>query len=54
MGYDSEKIEVPRVEMGEVFRTFGIPFYLKIDVEGVDRLALDALKQLTPGHSTYQ
>jgi FkbM family methyltransferase len=45
LGYISEKIELPRVDIGEVYRSHGIPFYLKIDVEGVDRLVLDGLKQ---------
>jgi FkbM family methyltransferase len=45
LGCSSETIELPRVDIGEVYRSLGIPFYLKIDVEGVDRLVLDGLKQ---------
>ena len=44
-GTDSEKIEVPRVDIVEIYRSLGIPFYLKIDIEGVDRLALESLKE---------
>lgn len=44
-GFESETIELPRVDIGDVYRKFGIPFYLKVDIEGVDRLALSALKQ---------
>jgi FkbM family methyltransferase len=44
-GYGSERIELPRIDIGEVYRRFGIPFYIKIDVEGVDRLVLDGLRQ---------
>jgi FkbM family methyltransferase len=42
-GYSSERIEVPRVDIADVYRSHGIPFYLKIDVEGVDRLILEEL-----------
>jgi FkbM family methyltransferase len=45
LGYRSERIEIPRVDICEVYRSHGIPYYLKIDVEGVDRLVLDGLKQ---------
>ena len=31
-------------EIADVYRTYGIPFYLKIDVEGADRLVLEQLK----------
>ena len=40
----SEQTEVKRVDISEVYRTHGIPFYLKIDVEGIDRLILEGLK----------
>jgi FkbM family methyltransferase len=45
LGHSSEEIELPRVEITEVYRAVGIPFYLKIDVEGVDSLVLKGLKQ---------
>jgi FkbM family methyltransferase len=44
LGADSEKIEVPRVDIGDAFRAFGVPFYLKIDIEGADALVLEELK----------
>ncbi len=43
LGYSSKRIEVPRVDIAEVYRSHGVPFYLKIDVEGVDRLILEEL-----------
>jgi FkbM family methyltransferase len=43
LGYSSQRIEVPRVDIADVFRSHGVPFYLKIDVEGVDRLILEEL-----------
>ena len=42
-GARSEAIVLPRVDMDEAFRAFGVPHYLKIDVEGVDAVALEAL-----------
>jgi hypothetical protein len=44
LGYTSERIEFNQVDIAEVYSSHGIPFYLKIDVEGVDRVALEALK----------
>jgi len=43
-GYPSERIEVDRVDIVEIYRLYGIPFFLKIDIEGVDRLVLEKLK----------
>lgn len=44
LGHSSKLIEVPRIDIAETCRLYGIPFYLKIDVEGVDRLILEELK----------
>jgi FkbM family methyltransferase len=44
LGCPSKGIQVSRIDMGEVYRSFGIPFYLKIDVEGVDRLVVEELR----------
>jgi FkbM family methyltransferase len=38
-------IRVPRVDMDETFNTFGVPQYLKIDIEGADRLILSSLEK---------
>ena len=43
LGHPSKRTVVKRLDMGEVFRAQGIPFYLKIDVEGVDRHILEQL-----------
>jgi FkbM family methyltransferase len=43
-GHASEQVELNRIDIEGTFRTFGIPFYLKIDVEGADMLVLDSLK----------
>jgi FkbM family methyltransferase len=47
LGAGSTPIKVKRVDVTHAFRAFGIPFYVKIDVEGVDRLIVEAL-QLFP------
>ena len=41
---ESVPIEVPVVQFAEVLRTKGVPWYLKVDIEGVDRHCLDALR----------
>jgi FkbM family methyltransferase len=43
LGAASEKIVVPRVDIGAAFRDFGVPYYCKIDIEGADALVLDEL-----------
>jgi FkbM family methyltransferase len=43
LGTRSVKIEVDRVDLAQAFRNHGIPFYLKIDIEGADRVVLDEL-----------
>lgn len=47
LGTESEAIMVPRVDVGAAYRTFGVPHYLKIDIEGADRVALDELKKFS-------
>lgn len=42
-GAPSKKIEVPRIDLTEHFRRYGIPYYLKIDIEGLDTQAAVAL-----------
>jgi FkbM family methyltransferase len=44
-GSRSERTLVNRVDITEVYRSHGIPFYLKVDVEGVDRLVLEELQR---------
>jgi FkbM family methyltransferase len=45
-GARSVKIEVPRTDIETAFQVYGIPFYLKIDIEGADTLVLGALAKL--------
>ena len=44
LGHRSEKIEVNRIDIAELYRSLGIPVYLKIDIEGLDSLVLEELK----------
>jgi len=37
-GHASEQVELNRIDIAGTFRTFGMPFYLKIDVEGWRRV----------------
>jgi FkbM family methyltransferase len=46
VGAPSRQIDVPRVDIFETFQEFGIPYYLKIDIEGADHLVLQALRKL--------
>jgi FkbM family methyltransferase len=41
----SIEIEVGRIDLAGMFRAHGIPFYLKIDIEGADHLVLDELQR---------
>jgi FkbM family methyltransferase len=46
LGTQSVVVEVERVDIVEAFRTYGVPFYLKIDIEGADSVVLEGLRQL--------
>ena len=47
LGASSSRLDVKRVDILEVFGNFGVPFYLKIDVEGVDAYVVNKLKELS-------
>ena len=46
IGASSVKVEVARVDVVEAFQSLGVPFYLKVDIEGADHLVLDGLHRL--------
>lgn len=46
-GRASERIEVKRVDMKDVFDKFGTPFFVKIDIEGADDIVLKSLALLS-------
>lgn len=42
---ESNAVEVPAVDFSDALRKHGMPHYLKIDIEGSDRVCLQALRQ---------
>jgi FkbM family methyltransferase len=44
LGDASIAIQTPRVDVDEAYRRFGVPYYLKVDIEGVDRLVIETLR----------
>jgi FkbM family methyltransferase len=46
LGFDSNIIEVQVVDIKSVFQKFGVPFYLKLDIEGGERIVLRQLLNL--------
>lgn len=47
LGTHSEKIEVPAVNFTDCLAKYGIPYYLKIDIEGMDIVCLKSLLHFT-------
>lgn len=45
-GMPSRTISVPSIDPAELLRDYGIPHYLKVDIEGSDMLVLEALERL--------
>jgi len=45
MGWESEEITVPAVNFSDCLKQFGIPYYVKIDIEGADMLCLTTLAE---------
>ncbi len=43
LGSESEIIEVPIVDFSQCLKKYGVPYYLKIDIEGMDTVCLKAL-----------
>lgn len=47
VGAPSTELQVPAVRFDELLREHGIPYYLKIDIEGMDHLCLEALQNFS-------
>jgi FkbM family methyltransferase len=45
MGAESKIIDVPTVDFVKCIEVYGIPYYLKIDIEGMDVVCLESLVQ---------
>jgi FkbM family methyltransferase len=41
---ENDYVEVETVNFSEILRRFGVPYYLKIDIEGMDMACLEALQ----------
>ena len=44
LGFGSIEIEVPCVDLGAIFEGYGVPYYMKIDLEGADRVCFEFLE----------
>lgn len=47
LGSTSEIIEVPMIDFSACLTRFGIPYYMKIDIEGMDTVCLNCLKDFS-------
>ena len=47
LGTPHRSIRVPAINFEECIIKFGIPYYMKIDIESADRICLEILKQFT-------
>ena len=45
LGTRIEKIEVAGTTLASLLKTYGVPYYLKIDIEGSDTLCIEALSE---------
>lgn len=56
LGATSTKIEVSVVDFKECLQKYGIPYYLKIDIEGMDTVCLKALRsfQFKPSYISIE
>jgi FkbM family methyltransferase len=43
LGAESDLIQVPSVRMDDLFGQYGIPYYMKVDIEGLDHLCISTL-----------
>ena len=47
LGLVPEEVEVEAVTFDDVLREFGVPYYLKIDIEGLDMVCIEALHRFS-------
>jgi FkbM family methyltransferase len=45
-GKPSQETKVQRLDLGAILCQYGVPYYMKIDIEGADRYCLEYLKDL--------
>jgi FkbM family methyltransferase len=46
-GLSAEEVEVDAVMFDDVLREFGVPYYMKIDIEGLDMACIEALHRVS-------
>lgn len=44
LGHQPTSVQVPTVPLDQIFQAQGVPFYLKVDIEGHDHVAVGAIK----------
>ena len=56
LGAASEQVAVPGMRFERLLEEFGVPYYLKIDIEGADLLCLEALRAFAsrPAHLSIE
>lgn len=56
MGVDFREIVVEGVRFEQILNTYGVPYYLKVDIEGCDHLCLEGLlgESSTPKHISIE
>lgn len=53
LGTDNERVEVPSIDFRKCLEVYGIPYYMKIDVEGMDTFCLECLEPFLPNVPNY-
>src|SRR5574341_163357 len=48
LGTQNKAIEVKAVDLADCLKHYGIPYYMKIDIEGSDTICLKALRDFSP------
>lgn len=42
-GFTNTRVEVETIPLSQLFRQFGVPYYVKIDIEGMDLIAVESI-----------
>ncbi|MEN9229287.1 MAG: FkbM family methyltransferase [Thermostichus sp. DG02_5_bins_236] len=55
-GTTNTVVEVPVIKFIEIIQKYGMPFYMKIDIEGCDMICIKALKhfQIVPNYISFE
>ena len=47
LGTSSNRVEVDVIDFSEIIREYGVPYYMKIDIEGYDMICVRSLEQFS-------